>query len=461
MRHDHVSISRLFAILVPGGLLALLSSTVTGVALPHILADLGDDIASGQWITTAYLLAAGLAIPVASWAGTRFGLRSTWLTAMLLFALGALAGLFARDIWSLTAARALQGFGGGALEPLMVTTLAAATPPERMGRTMGAMAVVMEIGPLLGPTLGGAAVDVAGWRSIYVGFALASAVMLTAGAFVLRRGERHAAPLDGIGLAIVSMALIAGLWGLARAATPAGFDMPTLAALIFAGAAFLGFVQHSRRLGARSILNLETFARPGFTVGIAIMALLGATIFPLFFSLPQFYQGVCRLSPLAAGMLMIPYGVGTLATMPLMGHLSDRVATQRIVGSGAALSLLAFTALFLAGSTLSVAGLGVLSLVTGIGLGAIASPTVSAVYRVLPPALTASGSTILFIVLQLGGAFGVALLVLLIGHGAWTAAVGTWPFLLPIATALVIAIMSVRLPSTNAMMLTVQDARPS
>ncbi|MFG3756918.1 MFS transporter, partial [Klebsiella pneumoniae] len=119
MRHDHVSISRLFAILVPGGLLALLSSTVTGVALPHILADLGDDIASGQWITTAYLLAAGLAIPVASWAGTRFGLRSTWLTAMLLFALGALAGLFARDIWSLTAARALQGFGGGALEPLM------------------------------------------------------------------------------------------------------------------------------------------------------------------------------------------------------------------------------------------------------------------------------------------------------------------------------------------------------
>lgn len=127
-------------------------------------------------------------------ASTRFGLRSTWLTAMLLFALGSLASLLAQDIWTLTAARALQGLGGGALEPLMVTTLAAATPPKRMGRTMSAMAVVMEIGPLLGPTLGGAAVDAAGWRSIYVGFALASATMLTAGALALRKGERHSPP---------------------------------------------------------------------------------------------------------------------------------------------------------------------------------------------------------------------------------------------------------------------------
>lgn len=445
MDNGSASIPRLFLILVPGGLLALLSSTVTGVALPHILADLGGDIASGQWITTAYMLAAGLAIPVASWGGTRFGLRSTWLTAMALFALGSLASLLAPGISSLTAARAIQGLGGGALEPLMVTALAAATPRERMGRIMGAMGVVMEIGPLLGPTLGGAAVDAAGWRSIYLGFALAAAAMLIAGTLVLPRSERHSAPLDLMGLVVVSIGLIAGLWGLAHAATPAGFDLQTLVSLGLAGAAFVAFARCGRRLGDRSIVNLQTFARPGFAPGVTIMALLGATIFPLFFSLPQFYQGVRHLSPLAAGMLMIPYGVGTLSTMPLMGTLSDRVAAQRIVGSGAMLSFLAFTALFLYGSLLPIFGLAALSLLTGIGLGAIASPTVSTMYRVLPQALTASGSTILFIILQLGGAFGVALITLLIGHGAWTASIGTWPFLLSILTALAIAVLSIRL----------------
>lgn len=445
MTSDSASISRLFAILVSGGLLALLSSTVTGVALPQILADLGGDIASGQWVTTAYMLAAGLAIPVASWAGTRFGLRSTWLVAMALFALGSIACLFVPDVGSLSVARAIQGLGGGALEPLMVTTLAAATPPNRMGRTMGAMGVVMEIGPLLGPTIGGAAVDAIGWRSIYLGFALAAAAMMTAGALMLWKGERHSAPLDIVGLTVVSAGLVAGLWGLARAATPAGFDLRTLATLAFAAAACFGFVRRGHHLGARSIVNLGTFARPGFAPGVTIMALLGAKIFPLFFSLPQFYQGVGHLSPLAAGMLMIPYGIGTLSTMPMMGYLSDRLEAQRIVAAGAALSLLAFTTLFLAGSSLPLSGLAGLSLLTGVGLGAIASPTVATMYRVLTPELTSSGSTILFIILQLGGAFGVALIALLIGHGTWTAAVGTWPFLLSIVTALAIAALSTRL----------------
>lgn len=445
MNRNAPSIAFLFAVLVPGGLLALLSSTAMGVALPKILADLDSGIAMGEWVTTAYMLAAGLAIPVVGWAGTRFGLRSTWLTAMALFAAGSLACLLAPDIRTLVLARVLQGLGGGALEPLMVTTLAAATPPERMGRTMGAMGVVMEIGPLLGPTLGGAAVDIAGWRSIYFGFVVASAAMLVLGYLVLGRDERRSAPLDAIGLAFVSAGLMGGLWGLARAATPSGFDPLSLAAIAFGVGALLAFVARARRLGGRAIVDLGTFARPGFVAGVVTMALLGAAIFPLFFGLPQFYQGTRGFAPLAAGMLMIPYGVGTLSAMPVMGYLSDRFPAQRIVRAGAVLSLLAFAALFLAGADLPVAGLALISLLVGFGLGAIASPTVSTMYRVLPPELTASASTILFVVLQLGGAFGVALLVLLIGHGGWGAEAGTFPFLLPVATALAIAVASSRL----------------
>lgn len=430
----------LFAVLVPGGLMALLSTTVTGIALPDMLATLGSDVATGQWVTTAYMLAAGLAITVSGWASTRFGLRTIWLAAMAMFAVGAVASFLAPDIGSLIAARAVQGFGGGALEPLMVTALAAATPPARMGRTMGAMGIVMEIGPLMGPTLGGWAVGSFGWRSIYLGFAVAAALMMIGGSFVLRNAGRRAVPFDGVGLLLVSAGIVAGLWALSRAAQPAGVDPAVAAALVASVAMFAVFGIRGRRRGGRSIVDLGVFARGGFTPAMVIMTLLGAAIFPLFFGLPQFYQGVLHLSPVAAGVLMVPYGVGTLTAMPLMGRLSDRVEARRLAGGGALLALVAFAALFVGGDVLPPVALAFLSLLTGLGLGSIASPTVATMYRVLPEAMISSGSTILFTVLQFGGALGVAVLVLLIGRESWTAAAGTWPFLVPVvATAAVLA----------------------
>lgn len=125
---------------------------------------------------------------------------------------------------------------------------------------------------------------------------------------------------------------------------------------------------------------------------------------------------------------MVPYGVGTLTAMPLMGRLSDWVEARRLVGGGALLALVAFAALFVGGAVLPPVALAFRSLLTGLGLGSIASPTVATMYRVLPETMISSGSTILFTLLQSGGAHGVALLGLLIGRESWAAAAGTLPF---------------------------------
>ncbi|MDB5537934.1 MAG: transporter [Devosia sp.] len=437
---ENANIGRLAAVLVPGGLIALLNTTVVGVSIPYIVADLHTDVASAQWVTTAYMLAAGIAIPLGGWASVRFGIRRTWLVAMALFTLGSLAATLMPNVIGLALARIVQGAGAGALEPLMLTVLAHAATPARMGRILGSVSAVMSIGPLAGPALGGAIIATLGWRWIYLLSALVGLALLARAWFVLDDLARKPSRLDAFGLVLVTLATGLGLFGLSRAAAPSGFDSITMVPLVLAALALATLVWWAARLGENAIINLRTFAAPGFAPAIVIMTMMGAAVFPLFFGLPQFYQGVVGLDPATAGLLMIPYGIGNLVAMPLAGWLSDRFDATRIVWAGAAATLAGFALLLISGPTTSIAMFAGLSLLIGVGLGSVGSPTVSAMYRALPAALVASGSTILFMVLQLGGALGVASLVLLMGGHAWTLAIGSTPFWVPVAAALAIAI---------------------
>ncbi len=444
------SLAATAAVLIPGGVLALLSTTVVGVAVPSMVTEFDSGVDAAQWVTTAYLLAAGVAIPISGWASTRVGVRTAWLIALALFALGSLLAVCAGDFGTLTAARVIQGAGGGALEPVMLTALARIAGPERIGRVMGAAAAVMSLGPLAGPALGGIVVDTLGWRWTFAFTAILAVLILAGSVVVLRAGERDRVRLDVTGLVLLAVATTLGLFGLSRGASAEGFDALTITALAVGAATLLGFVLWARRRGAAAIVDLATFDSHGFGPAVSIMALMGAAIYPLFFGLPLYYTGVVGLDATASGLLMIPYGLGTLVAMPIAGRLSDRIDGRALVWTGAAIALAGFLGLLATGPDASIWQFAGLSLVIGLGLGSIGSPTVSTLYRVLPARLIPSGSTILFVVNQLGGALGVAILVLLIGNNGWTPTVGTTPFWLPITAMLAIAATTTRLSTRPA-----------
>lgn len=434
-------VGRAAAVLVPGGLLALLATTVVGVAVPDMVRDLGTSIAGAQWVTTAYLLAAGVGIVLSGWASRRHGVRRTWLTALAVFGVGAIGSAVAPEVTTLTLARAVQGLGGGALEPIMLTALARAAGPRRMGRVMGAVAAVMAIGPLAGPALGGLVVGTVGWRWTFGATALLAAVVGAASWVVLHRDAGRPARLDVLGLLFLSAATTLGLLGLSRVATPAGFDAVAVAGIAVGALALAAFVRWARRRGNAAIVDLATFRSPGFGPAVFVMAMLGAAIYPLFFGLPQFYRGVAGTDAL----LMVPYGVGNLVAMPITGRLSDRTDPRLPVRAGAGVTLAGFALLLTTGPGTPVVGFAALALLVGLGLGAVAGPTVSSLYRVLPPALVPSGSSTLFVVNQLGGALGVAVLTLLVGGPAWTIAAGTTPLWVPVAAAAAIAVAAGRI----------------
>lgn len=433
------------AVLVPGGVLALLSTTVVGVAVPEMAAEFGSDVTSAQWVTTAYLLAAGIAIPLSGWSTLRFGVRHTWLAAMAVFAAGSLLAVLAPDFGALAAARVIQGFGGGALEPVMLTALAQLAGPARIGRVMGATAAVMSVGPLAGPALGGLVVDTLGWRWTFVFTAVIAALLLLGSLPVLRSGVRERVGLDVRGLILLGLATTLGLFGLSRAATSDGFDVVTAVSLVAGSAALAGFVLSARRRGTAAIVDLATFSHRGFGPAVGIMALMGAGIYPLFFGLPLYFVGVAGTDATTAGLLMIPYGLGTLVAMPIAGRLSDRVDGRIMIWAGVALGLAGFLGLMTTGAGTPIWLFAALALLVGLGLGSVGSPTVSTLYRVLPARLLPSGSTILFVGNQLGGALGVSILVILIGHSEWDAGVGTVPFWLPVSVMLGIGLLATRL----------------
>ncbi|KLN35173.1 hypothetical protein FB00_08480 [Cellulosimicrobium funkei] len=433
-------------LLTAGGVLALLATTIVGATVPALAHELGAG-SSVHWVTTAYLLATAVAVPLGGWASLRFGVRATWLTGLAVFVVGATVAALAPDLGTLVVARGVQGLGGGALEPLMLTAVARAAGPARMGRVMGVVAAAMSIGPLAGPVLGGVAADTVGWRWSLGLIAVLGVVVLVGSVVTVRDAERTPVRLDAVGLALLATATSTALVALSRGAA-AGVDGGLVALVAVSALGFVAFVLVARRRGAAAIVDLGTFRYPGFAPGIVIMALLGLSIYPLFFGLPQYLVSVAGLSASVAGAMLVPYAVGTLVAMPVAGRWSDRLGAPRPVAAGAVVALVGAVLLVTSGPSTPFAVFVVASLAIGLGLGSIGSPTVSAVYRALPVPLVPSGSTVLFIGNQLGGALGVAVLAAILaaaggrGAGGWPAAAGATPFWLAVVAAVLVAVLA-------------------
>ena len=130
------------AVAVPvGGIAVILDSTIVSVALPQLAADLHTGIATIQWVSTAYLLALGVVIPIVGWLQSRLGGKRLWIAAIAVFLLGSVLCAFAWDAPSLIGFRVLQGVGGGAMLPLMTTMIMQAARGRDLGRLMSVVAL--------------------------------------------------------------------------------------------------------------------------------------------------------------------------------------------------------------------------------------------------------------------------------------------------------------------------------
>ncbi|MFC6937064.1 MFS transporter [Actinomadura yumaensis] len=218
-----------FTIIV-GTLAVVFDSTIVTVALNDLAKAFHAPLATIQWVSTAYLLALFVTIPIAGWAQSRLGGKRLWIAALGLFLLGSVLCAVAWNATSLIAFRAVQGVGGGVMMPLMATLVMQAAKGRNIGKIMATVTLPTALGPILGPVLGGAILSLADWRWIF----LVNIPFCVVGGWLAWRNlpddrpasDRPRARLDVVGLLLLSPASPPSSTGCrgsraARAASPA------------------------------------------------------------------------------------------------------------------------------------------------------------------------------------------------------------------------------------------------
>jgi EmrB/QacA subfamily drug resistance transporter len=407
---------------IAGGLTVIFDTTIVSVALHDLAADLHVPLSTIQWVSTAYLLALFVTIPVAGWAQSRFGGKRLWLIALSVFLAGSVACAFAWDAASLIGFRVVQGIGGGIMLPLMATLLMQAAHGRNLGRVMSLVSLPAALGPILGPVIGGAVLSSADWRWLFLINVPLGAIGLICAVLLLPAGEPgRRTRLDVPGMLLVSPGVVALIFGLSNVSHAGGWRRADVVVPLIAGILLVtGFAVHAVRTRHEPLVDVRLFRHRPLASASSLLFLSGASLYGAMLLLPLFWQQVRGTDALGAGLMLIPQGVGTLLSRSLAGRLTDRIGGRYVAMTG--FFIMGVTLVPFATADASTPRVVLLAalLVNGIGMGAVSIPLMSVAYQGLDRPEVPHASIITRIAQQVGGSFGVALLAVILQHALAT-----------------------------------------
>ncbi|WP_423923811.1 MDR family MFS transporter [Frigoribacterium sp. 2-23] len=410
------NLTRLAIALVVGAMAPLFDSTIVSVALHTLAGDLNASLDTIQWVSTAYLLAMGVTVPLVGWLQNRIGGRRLWMASLVVFLIGSVLCSLAWDAPSLIAFRVVQGVGAGAMMPLLTTLLMQAANGRSLGRVMAVASLPTALGPILGPVIGGLLLGAGHWPWLFwVNVPFVVAGLILAWRFIPADGPVGTAKLDVVGLALLSPAVVGVLFGLSNAGGDDGFAQLDAWAPLAAGVALLiAFVLWARRRKHTALVDLRLLSHRPLAAASGLMFLLGAALYGGMLLLPLSFQDLRGTDALGAGLLLIPQGVGSLLSRSLAGRLTDRIGARTVAVLGFAVVLLATVPFAFADGGTSVWWISAVLVVRGFGLGAVMIPIMAVGFVGLDKPDMPHASTITRLSQQLGGAFGTAVLAVVL-----------------------------------------------
>ncbi|WP_328944754.1 MFS transporter [Streptomyces sp. NBC_00250] len=393
-------------------LIVSLDNTALNVALPSLRRDLGASVSGLQWVIDAYTLVLASLLMLAGSTADRIGRRKVFVTGLVVFALGSLLCSLAPNLEALIAFRAVQAVGGSMLNPVAMSIITNTfTEPAARARAIGVWGAVVGISLALGPLVGGALVESVGWRAIFwVNLPVALlALLLTLRYVPESRAPRPRRP-DPVGQLLVA-ALLGSL-------TYAIIETDPLFAGIAAGALVGLLVYEPRR--REPLIDLRFFRSAPFS-GATVVAICAFAGFGGFLFLNTLYlQEVRGLSPMDAGLYMLPMAGMTFVFAPLSGRLTGARGPRLpllLAGTAMAAGALLFAA-FGAETRDPLLFTGYVAF--GIGFGLVNAPITNTAVSGMPRAQAGVAAAVASTSRQVGQTLGVAVVgaVLAAGVGA-------------------------------------------
>src|SRR4051794_37480913 len=398
--------------------MSILDVTVVSVAIPTFMRDFDATYARVAWTMTGYTLALATVIPLSGWAADRFGTKRLYMLALFLFTVGSGLCATADSINQLIGYRVLQGLGGGMLMPIGMTIMTRAAGPQRIGRVMAVLGIPMLLGPIGGPILGGWLIDIASWHWIFLINVPIGLAALVYALVVLPRDEPSPSEtFDALGFALLSPGLAAFLYGASSipqtgTAMAAKVLVPGAIGLVL----IIPFVHHAWTRADHPLIDLHLFRNRDLSVAVIPMALFAIAFFGAMLLFPQYFIGVRGESPLMAGVLGAPMGIGAMLTMPVAGAMTDKFGPGKFVLTGLVLIVAGMIPLTMLSTDTSFWVTSGSFFVMGLGMGMTMMPTFTAALRTLKHAQIARGSTLMNITQQVAASVGTAVMSVILTY---------------------------------------------
>jgi MFS transporter, DHA2 family, multidrug resistance protein len=396
-----------------GAFMAVLNIQIVNASLADIQGAIGAGIDDGGWISTSYLIAEIVVIPLSAWLAQVFSIRKYLLTNAVLFLLLSVACAFAQNLPQMIVLRAVQGFTGGVLIPMAFTLIITLLPKAKQPIGLALFALSATFAPAIGPTIGGYLTENWGWEYIFYVNLVPGAVMVGMLYYALEAKPMNLSLLaegDWAGIATMAIGLSALQTVLEEGNKDDWFGSPFIVKLsVIAAIALTAFVV-IELTAKKPLINLSLLARRNFGFGLLANFLLGIALYGSVFILPVYLSRIQGYNAEQIGMVLAWTGLPQLLLIPLVPRLMQRFDARIIIGVGFALFAASnFMNIYMT-NDYATDQLFWPNIVRALGQALVMAPLSAVATSGIEPENAGSASGLFNMTRNLGGAVGIALL---------------------------------------------------
>jgi DHA2 family multidrug resistance protein len=398
-----------FAVVL-AALMQVIDSSIVNVALPDMMGNLGAGLDEIAWVSTGYILASVIVIPLTGWLGSVFGRKRYFVGSIVLFTVASLLCGAAHSLGALIFWRIVQGIGGGALMTVSQAVLLESFPRAEVGTAMALFGLGVMVGPTIGPTLGGWLTDNYGWPWIfYVNLPVGIlAAMMIAGYVHDPEHQRRPPSIDYQGIALLAVSVGAAQYVLEHGQREDWFDSRRIIWLTVIGA-IGGVVLLWRELTTdHPVIDFRVMKHRQMWVGTLLGVVMGVGLYAMSFTLPVFLQSDLRMTAQQTGIALLPGAIATAVSMAVVGRINNRFDPRILITIGALVFALAAWQLAHVTSQSGAQDFFWPLIFRGIGLGLMFVPLTTVTLAELSPQELPQGTGLYNFFRQLGGSFGIA-----------------------------------------------------